>query len=728
MKSIQIQTNNFNNNIIILFIITLYLIGFEGKADWTQTGPEGGSFFIKENNGVLYSTNAIGLYKSTDNGFNWNRVSTFTGFTMNDLVFTPNKMIASTNKGIFYSIDGGVNWVSSNQGLSNADTTGLGTFFIYQVSNSRILTSVLSGTYISDNNGQTWSLSNGGMPFNAICQQSNLILGLGAADIYQSTDNGQTWTISSNNGISLTDISNMVKIFSTNNTLVIGCNSTSAYTSTDNGQNWNLTSIANLNGNNQGSIYLFNNTIYKKTSTGYFSLDILNNTWITNNISQTYDIFLRGYSNGRFFATNGIYMDDVSFSDNNGLTWQTTNGVKCMIVSKIAKSDFFYVLGDNAAFILDSSNLNFTRSSPYNTNYSANTYSQYNVLDIKKRSNGTIYLATAGGVWKSINNGASYTQSYNGLPFSTSPGTNNTYTVYDMFISGTFPNDTLLVGTTNGIYFSTDDAQTFTQVPSTNGKLMIHFLKHQGILYCAGTGVFKRTSANNWTQFTTSNTGVSSFAAAGDYLFITANNSPVKYAHVNGLTNFANIITGSGNFAYSVAAYDTLVFYCSNNGVFKLNITLLGSVTQTDLVQIADNLPYYNNPGNVKQYSYLNSILAGNKMAIFNGKLWLGTNGMSTFYRSLNDFGYSLTVGGEDNMRQEQGVVYPNPSNDKITMTNFTIGSNLTIYNSVGQLVLNMTYTNSQTIDLSKINSGLYTYLIIDNKQNIIDNGKFVKE
>jgi hypothetical protein len=61
-------------------------------------------------------------------------------------------------------------------------------------------------------------------------------------------------------------------------------------------------------------------------------------------------------------------------------------------------------------------------------------------------------------------------------------------------------------------------------------------------------------------------------------------------------------------------------------------------------------------------------------------------------------------------------------------MTNFTIGSNLTIYNSVGQLVLNMTYTNSQTIDLSKINPGLYTYLIIDNKQNIIDNGKFVKE
>ena len=146
------------------------------------------------------------------------------------------------------------------------------------------------------------------------------------------------------------------------------------------------------------------------------------------------------------------------------------------------------------------------------------------------------------------------------------------------------------------------------------------------------------------------------------------------------------------------------------------------------LLILTHNLPYYYNPGNIKQYSYLNSILAGNKMAVFNGKLWLGTNGMSTFYRSLNDFGYSLTVSNKDNQEQKNGFVYPNPSNDKITMTSYTIGTKVAIYNSVGQLVLNMTYTNSQTIDLSKINPGLYTYLIIDNKQNIIDNGKFVKE
>lgn len=726
MNTFYVQLTKKFIRITYFLTLTLLTFSLQGIAAWIQTGPEVGFIKIIESNGVLYSTNSIGLYKSTDNGLNWNRVSTFAGFTLNDLVFTTNKMIASSNKGIFYSIDGGINWVSSNQGISSSDSL-LQFNFVYKLSNNRVITSSPTKSYYSDNNGLSWTASNYNGNLVKIVQTTSDLISTDGTSIIKSSDNGVSWQNITVNGITnyiLTDwyfYSN--KIYAGGNGLL------GMYESSDNGINWILRNNG-LTGTEYGNLLFYNNKFFKGVyQQGLYEYNTSNNTWILSTFAQSnVNALITGYNNGRYFGGVTLLHDDLMYSDNNGQTWQNTNGIKIMNVRKISASNNFYSLGDFGGFLLDTIQLAFNRNTPSNQNYSANTFYQSGVNDIKKRSNGTIYLATAGGVWKSINNGASYTQSYNGLPFSTSPGTSNTYTVYDMLISGTFPNDTLLVGTTNGIYYSTDDAQTFTQVPSTNGKLMIHFLKHQGILYCAGTGVFKRTSPNNWAQFTTSNTGVSSFAAAGDYLFITANNSPVKYAHINGLTNFANIITGSGNFAYSVAAYDTLVFYCSNNGVFKLNTTLLGSVTQTDLVQIADNLPYYYNPGNIKQYSYLNSILAGNKMAIFNGKLWLGTNGMSTFYRSLNDFGYSLTVGGEDNMRQEQGVVYPNPSNDKITMTNFTIGSNLTIYNSVGQLVLNMTYTNSQTIDLSKINSGLYTYFIIDNKQNIIDNGKFIKE
>ena len=189
MKSIQIQTNNFNNNIIILFVIMLLLISFQSKAAWTQNGPEGGSFFIKENNGILYSTNAIGLYKSTDNGLNWNRVSTFTGFTMNDLVFTPNKMIASTNKGIFYSIDGGVNWVSSNQGISSSDSL-LQFNFIYKLSSNRLITSSTTKSYYSDNNGQSWIASSYNGNLVKIVQTTSDLISTDGTAIIKSNDSG----------------------------------------------------------------------------------------------------------------------------------------------------------------------------------------------------------------------------------------------------------------------------------------------------------------------------------------------------------------------------------------------------------------------------------------------------------------------------------------------------------------------------------------------------------
>lgn len=730
MKNLYSQSSKKIVKITCFLTLIILSIGLQSKAAWTQTGPEGGSFFIKENNGVLYSTNAIGLYKSTDNGLNWNRVSTFAGFTMNDLVFTPNKMIASTNKGIFYSIDGGVNWVSSNQGMTNADTTGLGTFQIFKTNTGRIITSAISGAYYSDNNGQNWISSANGSTLVAIAQTNSNLVACDGSGVLLSIDNGTSWQTTLNTGITPSDLSQIANLVYLNNSVYAGGQGIGVYKSSDNGNTWQ----ANNNGMSgvfYGNLLLLNNKLYKGVSQqGIYELDNSTNLWSLSSFAQNnINAYISGYYNGRYFGGVTLLHDDLMFTDNNGQTWQNTNGIKTMNVRKLSASSNLYTLGDLGGFIYDSTQTQFNRTTPSNQNYSANTYAQYGVYDIKKRSNGTIYLATAGGVWKSINNGVNYTQSYNGLPFSTSPGTNNTYTVYDMFVSGTFPNDTLFVGTTNGIYYSTDDAQTFNQITSTNGVAMQQFLKYNGVLYCAGTKVFKRTSPNNWTQFTTfASTGILGFAATDGYLFLALANSPIKYAPITGLSNFSNIITGTGNFANAVAAYDTLMFFFSTAGVYKVNTTLLGNLQQSDLVQIADNLPYYFNPGNVKQYSYLQNGLVGNRMAIFNGKLWLGTNGMSTFYRSLNDFGYSITVGSKDKLIQEHGVLYPNPSNDKITMTSFTTGSQLTICNSVGQIVLNMTYTNSNIVDLNKLNAGLYTYSITDNKQNVIDNGKFIKE
>jgi hypothetical protein len=104
---------------------------------------------------------------------------------------------------------------------------------------------------------------------------------------------------------------------------------------------------------------------------------------------------------------------------------------------------------------------------------------------------------------------------------------------------------------------------------------------------------------------------------------------------------------------------------------------------------------------------------------------------MSTFYRSLNDFGYSITVGEKapnNEKIKSSGVVFPNPTKDKITFTDFTEACQLSIFNTSGQLILNANYNASPTVDISKLYNGFYTYSIIDQNQIKIKTGKFLKE
>lgn len=695
----------------LLLICTL-----QSWAQWVHTGPETGFFNFIENNGILYSTNTIGLYKSTDNGNNWNRVSSLAGFSMKGLVFTANRMLAATNKGVFYSVDNGISWTSSSQGFSSLDSTTYATNFIYKLSNGRIITSTSSKSYYSDDEGHSWIASSYSQQLVNIVETGSSLISSDGTSIISSTDNGVSWQT-----ISTTGISNFIlrDWYFYNNKIYAGDNALlGLYESADNGQNWVFRN-SGLTGSSGGNLLLLNNSFYKYASpSGLYVFDLSNNVWTLSNFSN-----LSGYASGRYFGVNLLSKDGLVFSDDNGSTWQDCNGIKCMIVQKLSVSDQMYALWNVGGFIYDSTQTAFNRYSPYNQNFSANTYVQYSVLDIKKRSNGTIYLGTPGGVWKSTNNGASYSQSYNGLP---ALGVTQTRNVYDMFITGSFPNDTLYAATDDGIYYSIDEAQTFMLCAGTSGAKMQQFLKYNGVLYCAGTKIYKLNTANNWAQFAIINTtGILGFAATDGYFFVATTNNTLKYSPISGSASFTPITSGSPGFAYSVAAYDTLVFYYNETGVWKLNTSLLGSATPADLVQIAPDLPFYRIPSQAKRYSYLSN---GFSMAVFNGKLWLGTNGMSTFYRSLNDFGYSITVKDKEKKTQQQSLVFPNPAKDKITFIALEKGCQINIYNCSGQVVLTKTFVESPTIDIAKLNAGIYTYAIIDTNEIMVDHGKFVKE
>jgi hypothetical protein len=581
--------------LIFILIVVNYI---NLTAQWIQTGPATGQIKIVENNNNLYSTNAIGFHKSTDNGVTWSRISSFAGFTMNNLIFTSNKMLASTNKGVFYSIDGGVTWTSSNQGLSGTDTTGgIGSIYLTKLHNNRVLTMVNSGAYYSDNEGQTWNLISNSIFYYKVLVVGNYILATDGLAFFTTNDNGLTWQNINSTGLPAS--TTFTEILFVNNTYYINGNNIHIYKSTDNGITW-ISNNNGITGTTLAKFYTFNDRIFKKTTTGVFELNTSSNQWEIN-INLSPNFILCGYNDNRYFSYEYYNFDGVLYSDNDLVSWSNCIGVNCMLVKKISVSEQLYALWDIGGYEYDSTQINFSRASPYNTNYSSNTYIQYGVFDIKKSTNGNIYIGTAGGVWKSTNNGLSYNQFYNGIPAS---GATQTRNVYDMYISGAAPNDTLFAATDGGIYMSLDEAQNFTLVNGTSGNKMQQFLKYQSVLYCAGTKIYKQTIGNVWNQFTTfTNTGILGFAAADNYLFVTTANSPLKYAHINGLSNFANITSGSPGFAHSVAGYDTLVFYYSNSGVYKLNTSLLGNATSADLVQVADNLPYYENPGGWNSYS-----------------------------------------------------------------------------------------------------------------------------
>jgi len=77
-------------------------------------------------------------------------------------------------------------------------------------------------------------------------------------------------------------------------------------------------------------------------------------------------------------------------------------------------------------------------------------------------------------------------------------------------------------------------------------------------------------------------------------------------------------------------------------------------------------------------------------------------------------------------------TITPNPFSDKITITlnpaTKTDNSRLIIYNSLGKEVINvLIYNRATTIDVSNLNSGLYIYKFVDNKE-IIQTGKLISK
>ena len=94
----------------------------------------------------------------------------------------------------------------------------------------------------------------------------------------------------------------------------------------------------------------------------------------------------------------------------------------------------------------------------------------------------------------------------------------------------------------------------------------------------------------------------------------------------------------------------------------------------------------------------------------------VGEYGMNTpLYIAIDNINYSIVTGVENELASSKISVYPNPANDKITITGADIKS-VEIANLNGETVLTSTASN---INISDLASGIYVVKIADNKSNV---------
>jgi len=259
-------------------------------------------------NGLLFAgTQLRGVYKST-NGSSW--LPARTGIETSEItsLLSFNSTLFSTSNygiyGVFSTINNGQNWYSS--GFESYKVNS-----IINDNNTIFIGTDVRGIYSSTDYGNTWYPSNVDMKNKNILsmiKQSNIFAGTRDSGVYKSTNNGQNW-VKSNSGLSNNSINSL---YTKDSILYCGTNS-GAYKTTNSGQSWNLIGLQNTPVN---TFYVFNNYYCLGTNNGIRISSDGGANWASNLTSDTvYSLY--SFSGKLLAGTN----HGVKVSSNDGINW-----------------------------------------------------------------------------------------------------------------------------------------------------------------------------------------------------------------------------------------------------------------------------------------------------------------------------------------------------------------------------------------------------------------------
>jgi hypothetical protein len=265
---------------ILFFYYSLFICNYS-YGQWVRCGILGGDVYslASSGNNIYAGTSLKGVWRSTNNGLNWQQTELNYG-TVFAITTLGNNVFAGTYSynydcGVFISTNNGINW--SLTSLNNITVTSLISL------GNIIFAGTGNGVYSTTNYGTNWaqtSLNN--VSVSTFTLQGNVIYAGTVNGVYRSSNNGLNWILTALN------FSNVQSLTVCGNNVFAGTFSIGGgvYLSTNNGNNWSLTTLINQDifslassGNNvfAGTGY---NGVYLSTNNG--------TNWIEKNQGTNY--------------------------------------------------------------------------------------------------------------------------------------------------------------------------------------------------------------------------------------------------------------------------------------------------------------------------------------------------------------------------------------------------------------------------------------------------------
>ncbi len=404
--------------LVSFVIITTAFV--HAQSFWTGlNGPFGGTIndMVSPSAGVMVVSTFGGVYRSTDSGATWTRMTLGVDNLFTDLEIDPsssgNKIYAATNNGprVYFSPDAGVTWsLLSTSGVSFVITkikvTPGGT--IYMTDNGlRLLKSI--------NSGVSFTNTTLGVTVNDldVDNSNNLYVSTGGQGIKVTAD-GISFNAASTG--SLTGSSTVLSTVINSTGVIFALDATGPHKSTNSGASYvsvksNLIDVSfsgNIDLDGAGNIYVDNNSSSKTFTSTAASAGA---AW---SAGVAYPPFPFGVNSSYFLNTTtwylGLFLDGVFKTSNAGVAWaQSSSGIKAIP----ATNKVFITSPNSYLFMGWSSGLGYLSSTNNGTTWTLNASTVANtnrlLSGFTKLADNSI-LGYGNGVIRSTNEGGNWAQ------------------------------------------------------------------------------------------------------------------------------------------------------------------------------------------------------------------------------------------------------------------------------------------------------------------------------